>query len=184
MNTLKHFLTLLLILSFCNICFAQNPDRKIQNEKRKIQNFFLNDLPWKNTPDSTMIIGFSFKISVQENEKGIKQVISITASESVAYKLFPNYESLKKIDYKLFMKDKKEADLIIPVLIEMVGPYQKDYNSYEKLLKFYEENIFRREMFNEIRAMLHIDPLWDNTKTEEYIYFEPVFIWMDKRNKK
>jgi hypothetical protein len=82
------------------------------------------------------------------------------------------------------MKDKKEADLIIPVLIEMVGPYQKDYNSYEKLLKFYEENIFRREMFNEIRAMLHIDPLWDNTKTEEYIYFEPVFIWMDKRNKK
>lgn len=182
MNTLKHFLTLLLIFSFCNSCFAQNLERKIQKEKRKIQNFFLKDLPRKNTPDSTMIIGFSFKISVQENEKRIKQVISITANDSVAYKLFPNYESLKKIDYKLFMKDKNKADFIIPILIEMVSSQADKYLTDEKLKDFMNERTFFTTIKHDPRSLFH-NVKEEKDRIENYTYFEPVLIWIDKRKK-
>lgn len=184
MKRFKFISTILILFAINQLAHSQNLEHKIQNEKKKIKDLFLKDLSWKNTPDSTMIIGFSFKIRVEQNENNLIQIISITANDSIAYKLFPKYHSLKKIDYRLFMREKKKADFIIPVLIEIVGHYQEDYNTSENLLKFYKENIFRREMFKEIRNMLHIDPLGDNTRTEEYIYFEPVFIWMDKRNKK
>lgn len=182
MKRFKFISTILTLFAIHHLAHSQNLEHKIQNEKKKIQNFFLKDLPWKNTPDSTMTIGFSFKISVLENEKGAKPVISLTASDSIAYKLFPKYEALKKIDYRLFMRDKKKADFIIPVLIEVVSS-RGDHNTYENLIKFYKANIFSREMFKEIRPMLHIDPLGENIRTEEYIYFEPIFAWMYKRNK-
>lgn len=191
MYYLKYLLAFLLIFSIHEISYAQVLDRKKEKEKKKIEDFFLKDLPWKTTKDSTMIIGFSFKIRVEENAKGISLAISVIASDSIAYKLFPKYEALRKIDYKPFLKGRKEADFIIPVLIELVGSQPLEYYNREKLINFLSYIGIGKVYFDLPFSMFHLNKEIGgrrffinenaNTGTENYIYFKPVIIWMDKR---
>lgn len=66
MKYFKHLITFLLLLTIQELSQAQDLGRKKEKEKKKIQEFFLKDLPWKTTEDSTMIIGLSFKINVKK----------------------------------------------------------------------------------------------------------------------
>jgi hypothetical protein len=183
MYYLKYLLAFLLIFSIHEASYTQVLERKMEKEKKKIQDFFLKDLPWKTTEDSTMIIGFSFKIRVDENAKGISRAISIVASDSIAYKLFPKYEVLKKIDYYPFMKGRKEVDFIIPVLIEMVGSQPLEYYDRKKLINFLSNIGFAKVYFKVPLSMFHFNKESKKKETENYTYFEPVIIWMDKRLK-
>lgn len=181
MKYFRSILTFVLLFTMQEIVKAQNKEIEIENEKKKINDFFFNNLPWKATKDSTMMIGFSFKVNLQKNKKKEINQISIIASDSIAYKLFPKYELLKKIDYKLFLKDRKEGIFIIPILIELVGSQPDEYYTKEKLLDFWGYSIFYRSMFKGVQSMLHIDQSWENNPTENYTYLKPVIIWMDKR---
>lgn len=183
MYYLKYLLAFLLIFSIHEASYTQVLERKMEKETKKIQDFFLKDLPWKTTEDSTMIIGFSFKIRVDENAKGISRAISIVASDSIAYKLFPKYEVLKKIDYYPFMKGRKEVDFIIPVLIEMVGSQPLEYYDRKKLINFLSNIGFAKVYFKVPLSMFHFNKESKKKETENYTYFEPVIIWMDKRLK-
>lgn len=180
MNYLKKIVTILILLSIHELSYSQLLKGKSKKEKKKIENFFLKDLPWKSTEDSTMIIGFSFKIKVEENEIGLSQATSITASDSIAYKLFPNYELLKTINYKLFLQNKKKAEFIIPVLIELVGSQTIGYYDREKLINFSNNTVFNKALYKGAWSMFHLNN--DHIKNiENYIYLKPVIIWMDKR---
>ncbi|WP_395625944.1 hypothetical protein [Daejeonella sp.] len=181
MYYLKYLLAFLLIFSIHEISYTQVLDRKRERENKKIQDFFLKDLPWKRTEDSTMIIGFSYKIRVEEKVKGINRAISITASDSIAYKLFPKYEALKKIDYKPFLKGRKEVDFIIPVLIELVGSQPLEYYDREKLISFLSNIGFAKVYFKVPLSMFHFNNENAKYSTENYTYLNPVIIWMDKR---
>jgi hypothetical protein len=160
---------------------AQDLGRKKEKENKKIQDFFLKDLPWKRTEDSTMIIGFSFKINVEENTRGLIKPISIIANDSLAYKLFPKYERLKNIDYTLFLKGRKEGIFIIPVLMEIVGSQPAESYTNEKLLDFMNKRVFFTTIKHDPGALFHLNYEEGKLETENYIYFEPVIIGVDKR---
>jgi hypothetical protein len=181
MKYFKHLITLLLLLTIQELSQAQDLGRKKEKEKKKIQDLFLKDLPWKTTEDSTMLIGFSFKISVQKNANGLTKPITIIASDTLAYKIFPNYTFLTTINYELFLKERNEGVFIIPILIEMVGSQSEEFYTKEKQLDFMNKNISGRSMFDSALSLLNIHNLDQNNGTENYIYLEPVFIWMDRR---
>lgn len=181
MKYFKHLITFLLLLTIKELSQAQDLGRKKEKEKKKIQEFFLKDLPWKTTEDSTMIIGFSFKINVKKNAESLTKSISIISTDSLAFRLFPKYEALKKIDYKLFLKDRNEGTFIIPVLMEIIGSQPEKFYTNEKLLDFMNKRVFFTTIKHDPGALFHLNYEEGKLETENYIYFEPVIIWMDKR---
>lgn len=181
MSYYKYFLLLLIIFIEPELSYSQIPGRKVENEKMKIQDFFLKNLPWENMPDSTIIIGFSFKIKVEKSSNGKILPVSIIASDSIAYKLYPKYEFLKAINYKPFLKNKKEADFIIPVLIEMVGSRPPKQHEREKLIDFLNETSFAKTLYKSTLSMFHIIKEEEENYPENFIYLDPILIWMDRR---
>lgn len=90
MNYFKYLLTFTLFFIVHEEIQAQNFRSEKEIENIKIHNFFSSDLQWEITPDSNMIIGFAFKISVQKNEDGQLKAISIIANDTIAFKIFQN----------------------------------------------------------------------------------------------
>lgn len=90
MNYFKYLLTFTLFFIVYEEIQAQNFRSEKEIENIKIHNFFSSDLQWEITPDSNMIIGFAFKISVQKNEDGQLKAISIIANDTIAFKIFQN----------------------------------------------------------------------------------------------
>jgi hypothetical protein len=158
---------------------AQNFRSEKEIENIKIHDFFSSDLQWEITPDSNMIIGFAFKISVQKTADGDLKPFSIIATDTMAYTIFPNYEFLKSINYKLFLKEKKEAIFIIPVFIDLADSGRKPTREY--LMDYYTKNVYGRSMSKAVRSMFFLDQTQGNIHTENYIYLTPYIIAKEKR---
>ena len=179
MKNLKHSLTFLLLFVICEFSYAQ--ESLIIKEKEKITQFLTESELFKTTPDSNMLIGFSFKISVNRNAEGLIMPATIVASDTSAYKIFPDYKYLTTINYGVFLKDKEEGIFIIPVIIEIIGSQQEEYYTNKVLLDYYSKTILGRSVSKAIKSIFFIDQPGKEISTENYIYFKPVIIWMDKR---
>jgi hypothetical protein len=179
MNCFKFLLIVSLLFIIPELVQAQNLEKEIESEKKKIDEFFFNNMPWKTTPDSNMLIGFSFKISVTRNTDGQLKPISIIANDKIAYKIYPKYEFLKTINYELFLKDKKEAIFIIPTFIEITD--SKSDTSRNYLMNFYNKSIFGGSMRRAVQSMFYMDQPKGNNNLENYIYLSPNIVAMDKR---
>jgi hypothetical protein len=171
---------ILLLLTTLECVRAQHQESDIGSEKKKIYDFFYNDISWENTKDSTMIIGFSFKIHVKKNTEGKITPISIIPSDTLAYKLFPGYKFLTTINYKLFLKNREEGIFIIPVFLDLVGSQRDDYYTRENLMLFYNKSVFGRSVSKAVQSMLYINKNEENNKSENYIYLTPIMMGMDK----
>jgi hypothetical protein len=179
MNYFKYLLTFTLFFIVHEEIQAQNFRSEKEIENIKIHNFFSSDLQWEITPDSNMIIGFAFKISVQKNEDGQLKAISIIANDTIAFKIFSKYEFLKSINYKLFLKEKKEAIFIIPVFIDLADSGRKPTREY--LMDYYTKNVYGRSMSKAVRSMFFLDQTQRNNHIENYIYLTPYIIAKEKR---
>lgn len=110
------------ILALPLFTFAQQkkhiePDR----EQNKIYGFFEQYTPWKTTKDSSAVYAFSFKVTVRRDVHGVAKVTSLIASDSIAYQIYSNYKFLKTIDYSVFMGNRRSADIILPLVIEVIS---------------------------------------------------------------
>lgn len=152
----------------------------IDIEKKKINEFFRENFPWKTTPDSTMFIGFSFKIKVKLNGEGQVIYNKIIASNTNAYKIYPKYKSLGTINYGLFLKDKKRGIFIIPVIIDIIGSQPDKYYTNKNLLNYYTKTILGKSMSKAMKSAFYINQL-GKKNTENYIYLEPMMIGIGKR---
>jgi hypothetical protein len=179
MKNFKHLLTFLLLFAVYECSFAQKS--LIIEERKKINQFFTEDKLFKTTPDSNMLIGFSFKISVNRNAEGLIMPITIVASDTSAYKIFPDYKYLTTINYGVFLKDKEEGVFIIPVIIDMIGTQQDEYYTNKVLLDYYTKTILGRSMSKAIKSIFFIDQPGQKNNTENYIYLEPMMLGLKKR---
>lgn len=173
----KHVIIFLLLFTIHNVSQAQENLIEIE----KINEFFIENTPWKTTPDSTMFIGFSFKIDVKKNAKGQTKSVSIEASDSLAYTIFPKYKLLKNIDYGQFIKDKKKGVIVIPVIIDLVGPQMDEYYTNENLLKYFTNTILEKSMSRSIKSIFFMNQQSTRSDMQNFIFLKPIMLGMRKR---
>lgn len=162
MNIYKKLL--LLFFAFPLLTYAQRSNKYL--EKQKITNFFRENLPWKTTKDSSAAYAFSFKVFVEKNLQGMAKVTSITASDSIAFQIYPKYKFLRTIDYEVFMGNDREAIFIIPVGLEIINSKG--------------DKVPRSDFFNDIMSLFHYRAM-DNTEPEISIYFKPILGRLNKQ---
>lgn len=144
--------------------FAQSSNKYV--EKQKLKDFFDQNPPWKTTKDSSAAYAFSFKVFVEKDDHGVAKVISISASDSIAFKIYPMYRSLASIKYDVFMGNSKAATFIIPVGIEIINSKG--------------DKVPRSDFFDDIMAVFNFKPE-DNTQPEIFTYFRAYLVRMNKQ---
>lgn len=162
MNLFKNLFLIILVLPL--FTYSQSTNRYV--EKAKMLKFFDENIPWKTTKDSSAAHTFSFKVFVEKDLKGIAKVTSITASDSIAFQIYPKYKFLETISYDVFMGNDKAAIFIIPVGLEIISSKG--------------EKIPRSDFFKDIMSLFHFRPE-DQTQPEIFIYFKPILLRMNKQ---
>lgn len=122
-RTFKLTLLIGFLANFFNISlFAQDIAQKGGNSllEKDIYTVFLKNNPKPLLKDSSMVYAFSFKINILKHKDGKSTAINISANDSTAYTLFPNYKLLYKINYSPLLGIDKKATLIIPLFIYTV----------------------------------------------------------------
>ncbi|HEY0898192.1 MAG TPA: hypothetical protein VGD90_02615 [Sphingobacteriaceae bacterium] len=137
-----------------------------QNEIKKVYNFFRDNPPWESTPDSTMLITFAYLVEVKKDPSENPRVITLTATDSLAYRVFPKYRFLETVNFGAFMKDRNSATFVFPVLLEIHG--SKRFNGeftyiMEKAMSLFSE------------------PNRQPSDISKYIYFPPFMERLNKR---
>lgn len=178
MKYLRSILTFLILINSFDFVHAQ--ENLVEKERQKIFDFFNNHTPWETSPDSTMHIGFSFKIKMKFDTEGKINRNRIKASDPIAYKLFPEYKFLSTVNYPLFLKDKKRGTYIIPVLIEIIGSQTDEYYTNDRLLNYYLKTLEGRSMSKAMKSAFYIKSS-GRGKTENYIYMKPIILTLGKR---
>ena len=140
--------------------FAQQPSKMV--EQKKIHDYFETNTNTKLFPDTSRMYTFAFSVQVIKNEKGGYTVHSITAKDPIAYTLFPSFLQLKNIDYSVFLKNESEANLILPVVLDV----WKD--TWPEPAKKVDE----RELLS--KAFGLTDPV---AVGENRIYLPPIMVW-------
>lgn len=65
---------------------------------------------------------FSVRVHLLKSEKGRVKVLGISANDSTIVRLYPDYiRNLRKINFSVFMRGRKNAVMIIPVALEIAG---------------------------------------------------------------
>jgi hypothetical protein len=178
MKYLKYLFLLSIILIDTNLQ-AQTRENPFELEQKRIHDLFYNTDIIKTTKDSTRTYTFAFKAVVEKDGTGKTHVISLTANDSIAYKIYPNYKFLETVNYKLFMKDKKQAVFIFPVALQVIGTEPDSYYDNKRLLNYFIDNALRRNFLEKVMSLFSIKPL-EQASIENKIYFDPFLLWLDK----
>lgn len=110
-----------------NVSVAQ--DRSVAEEKigKAIDEILLE---WKRPKDSLLIYALNFELTVTKvNGKAFAS--KIVANDSLAYKIFPAYSKLRKINFAGILNGKTTAKIVIPVIMFGSSPEQKKYKDDE-----------------------------------------------------
>jgi hypothetical protein len=165
MNIFKKLVLFILLAPLVSL--AQQTKQIDPNvEQQKIEDFFDKNTPWKTTKDSSAIYAFSFKVNVTRDNKGIARVTSLTASDSIAYEIYPKYKHLETINYGVFMENKKTATFIIPVALEV-------FNSKG-------DNIAKTDFLKDSMSLFNLEQ-GDNNKIKNYIYIKLIVYRINKQ---
>ena len=72
--------------------------------------------------DTNQVFLFAFKVQVSKQASGSYKIMSLTVNDSVAYKLYRNFDFIRNIDYKVFAGDRDTATFVLPVAILLQYP--------------------------------------------------------------
>jgi len=115
----KHtFSRVVLLFALLSTCFSENSiAQKNQKEASKYNPIYkvLNEFTFKALNDSIPLYAFNFKINVKKIGKN--QVVNVTASDSLAYSMFPGYKKYYSFDFSPYMNTKQEVSFFIPILV-------------------------------------------------------------------
>ncbi len=167
MNNLKQNIFIFLCLLGIQMAYAQKKQDAVYTEQKRIEDFFSNNIPINTTKDSNMVYAFAFKAVVKKDTKGKAQLISLTANDTIAYTIYPKYKFLETINYGLFMKDRKQAIFIFPVLLDIANTTLKSFPAHNRPADNIMSVFFYREG-EELDAI------------ENRIYFRPYLLMIDK----
>lgn len=138
------FIYTLLFSLFCfaNQIMAQSVSMKEQNE---IVNKVTKILG--NQSDISTLLGksdiYTFNIKIKLERKGKTAIIKqIFMTDSVGYRVFPNYNKIKSLNFRPFLTSANSINLIIPVLIRnkvergsdtVIRPFNLNGNSLQSI---------------------------------------------------
>lgn len=150
----------------CFTCRAQNVyDDKVRLQK-EIDNFFWEDKGiFDRVEDCGRLYTYFFQIDVLKNIDRSVTVSRIFASDSIAYTHYPNYLSLKKFDFGVFMNGRDKASFILPVALEVVSSKGEQY--------------LQRKEADGLDLILNLFPR--TADLEGFIYFRPVAFRINKQ---
>jgi len=66
--------------------------------------------------DSVPVYAFNFRIKLAPTKNGKVKVMNVTANDSSAYKMFPDYKMLYTTDFSPLVSNNKNITVVIPVL--------------------------------------------------------------------
>jgi hypothetical protein len=126
------FLTVMIFLGIGDMCsFAQDSSSKLIPEWDKKVNKVLNKQISVNLfKDSIAMYTYNLKLKIVKSKNGISKVKHILASDTLLYRIFPNYKELYIIDYSSLLSGRNEVNLVIPVLVYSLSPTGK--SKYQK----------------------------------------------------
>lgn len=163
------FVLLFFCLSFGQTAVGQGLQDSQIKEIRKAYHLFETNITSKTIPDSTGLLAFAFEIVATKGQGGTVKVSSLKANDSIGYRVFPEYSALKSIDYSVFMRTRKKATFIFPVIIEVYSSKQKGeipfLSPLEHVLKLFYYPPGQNKLLD----------------IKNYIYFKPYTIRLDKR---
>lgn len=162
----KKLFLLLILISPLFVFSQQKKSVGSEVEQQKIRSFLDENTPWNTTKDSSAVYAFSFKVAVKKDVHGVAKVVSLIASDSIAYQVYPKYKFLETINYGVFMGNRKSADLIIPIELEVIDSKGR--------------NIEKTDFLERTMSLLHLKPL-EKGVIENYIYTEPHLVRMNKQ---
>jgi hypothetical protein len=164
---MKKIILLSAFILICNEGFTQNS--KGQAVYDQIIKEVMAHAESKLLKDSIALYTFAFQIEVKK-VKDSTLVTSITVNDSIANVIFPNYDFLRKQNYKPFISRAKRATLVIPFGLVLVN-YSPN--------KIVDKSITVKGLADTINKIFNYNQK-ENTDTEHFIYLRPMVMYVDK----
>lgn len=133
------FLIYFIVLSiniFLSEGYVSAQERNLVQEQIRINKYFNDSLSWTYIKDTTQLIVFTFSAVVETDTTGLVHLVSLTASDTIAYQLYPGYEFLKGVNYKLFMGGRKKAIFIFPMLLQTYSALKREVDTHTVAFPF------------------------------------------------
>ncbi len=107
----------LILLSYCANAQSLNSSYNNNDELfTDISKFLGRQSNINSLRSREQVYSFNIKIEIKKNNNKII-VYDINASDSIGYKIFPNYVDLKRFNYAKLMENTSHAIVMIPILI-------------------------------------------------------------------
>ncbi|MBB2151616.1 hypothetical protein [Pedobacter gandavensis] len=112
---------ILIIFGFISVhSVAQKPPKQ-QSDKalleRSIIKIIKRNVADRIIKDSIAIYSFNFKIEITKTNENKIKVDQLLVSDSLLYKICPNYSQFYDLDYKSLLTNRDHVTLIIPIII-------------------------------------------------------------------
>ena len=112
-------------------------------ELSKIRKNAFSEFSRSPLSDTNDVVLFAFKVKTEKQISGDYKIVSITVSDSIAYKYYPNIDFIRNINFKLFAGGKKTATFVMPMGVLMHYPTRVNAGLvsvdaiYESLIKYH-----------------------------------------------
>lgn len=111
---------------FPMVSIAQTQQSEIVPDwQKKVYKTLMRDKSREILEDSVALYSFTFKLKIIKSKENKVEVDQLILSDSLMYKLFPNYKGLYNIDYSSLLKTREKLNIIIPILISNTSPSAK-----------------------------------------------------------
>jgi len=160
-------LLVMILISFSEKSKAQSKEKEATPKYYRIHNVLAYDYALKGLKDSIPLYAFNFKITVKKTGK--KQVVKVTASDSLAYSLFPSYKKYHTFDFSPYMNKKNEVSFILPIIV--VNKVSMKYKPDSQLPSIDINTVIK--LFEKI---LYVEKPYPNTLILEFLKVEKLNI--------
>ena len=106
----------ILLLAFLTSATSAQSTSKLENYLKVLETARSN-FSRTGLTDTNQVALFAIKVETVKQEDGNYKVTSVTVNDSIAYKFYPNLNFVKKIDYKIFARNRASATFIMPMAV-------------------------------------------------------------------
>ncbi|MGN8059404.1 hypothetical protein ACTJKN_24200 [Pedobacter sp. 22163] len=157
------FTILFSISYFTSVAQNNNRDRLVN----QIRKGLIIDIT--NLKDSIAFYSFSIKIELKKNKTSVV-ARNISLNDSIAAKIISDYTFLKQINYSPIVGNAKQNFLLIPIGV-IIANYEEN--------RIYPHKIPVEDLADKINKLFNYDSRINN-RIENYLYLNPIIIYVDK----
>ena len=134
MKNLKYIsLVFILFLSTAKPALAQNDEQKFRSYSKTMSRV-LSVEGGSVKEDSVYLYSFNFQVEFSKNSVGRLIAGNLSVNDSLAYKIFPKYNSIKEIDFSFLHANKERFKVVIPVIVYFKNHKEKTVIDFDAAL--------------------------------------------------